>query len=354
MLKAMQAWEPPANWLRVTTIETHTGGEPFRVITDGYPELPGETILERRRYAKENLDHLRTLLMWEPRGHADMYGCVVTPPVTPGADIGILFMHNEGYSTMCGHGIIGIAKVALETGLLPMHEPETAVRIDTPAGLVTAHARVSGGQVTSVAFHNVPSFVLALDETVHVPGLGQVRYDLAFGGAFYAYVSAGDLGLTLSPDEFRAIIDKGMAIKRAIMASRPIPHPFEEDLSFLYGTILVGPSMPQRSGNPALGEGAGSRNVCVFAEGEVDRCPTGTGVSGRLALHHARGEVGVGEPMVVESIIGTRFRGQLVATTNFGPYPAIVPEIEGSAHITGRHEFLVDPADPLRDGFILR
>jgi len=354
MLNRMREWEPPDAWLKITTIDAHTGGEPFRVITGGYPELPGETILERRRYAREHLDHLRTMLMWEPRGHADMYGCIVTLPVTPGADIGVLFMHNEGYSTMCGHGIIAIAKVALETGLLPMQAPGTAgfggegervVRIDTPAGLVTAHARISGGEVTSVAFHNVPSFVLALDERVDVPGLGEVRYDIAFGGAFYAYVRAEDLGLTLAPDEFRAIIDKGMAVKRAVMASRPIPHPFEEDLSFLYGTIIVGPS---------LGEGAGSRNVCVFAEGEVDRCPTGTGVSGRLALHHARAEIGVGEDMIVESIIGTRFRGRAVATTSFGPYPAVIPEIEGSAHITGRHEFLVDPADPLRDGFILR
>jgi len=354
MLNRMREWEPPDAWLKITTIDAHTGGEPFRVITGGYPELPGETILERRRYAREHLDHLRTMLMWEPRGHADMYGCIVTLPVTPGADIGVLFMHNEGYSTMCGHGIIAIAKVALETGLLPMQAPGTAgfggegervVRIDTPAGLVTAHARISGGEVTSVAFHNVPSFVLALDERVDVPGLGEVRYDIAFGGAFYAYVRAEDLGLTLAPDEFRAIIDKGMAVKRAVMASRPIPHPFEEDLSFLYGTIIVGPS---------LGEGAGSRNVCIFAEGEVDRCPTGTGVSGRLALHHARAEIGVGEDMIVESIIGTRFRGRAVATTSFGPYPAVIPEIEGSAHITGRHEFLVDPADPLRDGFILR
>jgi len=354
MLNRMREWEPPDAWLKITTIDAHTGGEPFRVITGGYPELPGETILERRRYAREHLDHLRTMLMWEPRGHADMYGCIVTLPVTPGADIGVLFMHNEGYSTMCGHGIIAIAKVALETGLLPMQAPGTAgfggegervVRIDTPAGLVTAHARISGGEVTSVAFHNVPSFVLALDERVDVPGLGEVRYDIAFGGAFYAYVRAEDLGLTLAPDEFRAIIDRGMAVKRAVMASRPIPHPFEEDLSFLYGTIIVG---------PPLGEGAGSRNVCIFAEGEVDRCPTGTGVSGRLALHHARAEIGVGEDMIVESIIGTRFRGRAVATTSFGPYPAVIPEIEGAAHITGRHEFLVDPADPLRDGFILR
>jgi trans-L-3-hydroxyproline dehydratase len=274
-----------------------------------------------------------------------MYGCIVIPPVSPGADMGILFMHNEGYSTMCGHGIIGIAKVALETGLLPMVEPETTIGIDTPAGLVTARARVEAGQVTRVRFENVPSFVLALDEVVDVPGLGSVRYDLAFGGAFYAYVRAEDVGLRCTPEDFRPLIDRGIAIKRAIMASRPIPHPFEEDLSFLYGTIFVGPSR---------GAGSHSRNVCVFAEGEVDRCPTGTGVSGRLAIHHARGEIGVGDSIVVESILGTTFAGRIVRTTEFGPYAAVVPEIEGSAHITGRQEFLVDPADPLKDGFILR
>jgi trans-L-3-hydroxyproline dehydratase len=341
----MREWQPPEAWLRITTIDAHTGGEPFRVITGGYPELPGDTILARRRYARNHLDHLRTALMWEPRGHADMYGCIVTPPVSPEADIGVLFMHNEGYSTMCGHGIIGIAKVALETGLLPMEAPGTTVRIDTPAGLVTAHAEVAEGQVTSVRFQNVPSFALALDEMVTVPGLGEVRYDLAFGGAFYAYVTAEDVGLTCTPEDFRAIIDRGIAIKGAIMAQRPIPHPFEEDLSFLYGTIFVG---------PALEAGAHSRNVCVFAEGEVDRCPTGTGVSGRLAIGRARGEIEVGQPMVVESIIGTRFTGRIVQETQFGPHAAVIPEIEGAAHITGRHEFVIDPEDPLRDGFILR
>jgi proline racemase len=345
VLANMRNWEPPEDWLRITTIDAHTAGEPFRVITGGYPDLPGDTILERRRYARQHLDHLRTALMWEPRGHADMYGCIVTPPVSPEADIGILFMHNEGYSTMCGHGIIGIAKVALETGLLPLAEPETTIRIDTPAGLVTAHAMIEAGQVTRVRFYNVPSFVLVLDQTVEVPGLGRVRYDIAFGGAFYAFVQAEDVGLTCTPEDFRSLIGKGIAIKRAVMADRPIPHPFEPDLSFLYGTIFIG---------PPLDRGAHSRNVCIFAEGEVDRCPTGTGVSARLAIHHVRGEIGIGEPMVVESIIGSRFSGRIVETTDFGPYPAVIPEVEGTAHITGRHEFLIDPADPLRDGFILR
>jgi trans-L-3-hydroxyproline dehydratase len=345
MREKMRGWKPPEGWLKITTVDCHTAGEPFRVITGGYPDLPGDTILARRRYAREHLDSLRTALMWEPRGHADMYGCIVVPPVSPQADIGVLFMHNEGYSTMCGHGIIGIAKVVLETGLLPMVEPETTVRIDTPAGLVTARARVEAGQIASVRFQNVPSFVLALDQWVEVPGLGPLRYDLAFGGAFYAYVQAGEAGVSCTPDGFRPLIEKGIAIKRAIMASRPVPHPFEEDLSFLYGTIFTG---------PALGAAAHSRNVCIFAEGEVDRSPTGTGVSARLAIHYARGEIRLGEPMVVESIIGSRFTGRIVETTTFGPYAAIIPEVEGTAHITGRHEFLIDPNDPLKDGFILR
>jgi trans-L-3-hydroxyproline dehydratase len=338
-------WSPPDHWLKITTIDAHTEGEPFRVVISGWPELPGETILARRRYAREKLDHLRTALMWEPRGHADMYGCLITPAVTPGADLGVLFMHNEGFSTMCGHGIIGLATVVLETGIRPKIEPETTLKIDTPAGLVTAQARVVEGRVRSVRFQNVPAFVLALDETVEAPGLGKVRYDLAFGGAFYAYVQAADVGLTCTPEHYRPLIEKGRAIKRAIMAHRSIPHPFEADLSFLYGTIFIG---------PPLGEGTHSRNVCIFAEGEVDRSPTGTGVSGRLAIHYARGEIGRDQPIVVESIIGSRFTGRVVETTTFGPYPAIIPEVEGTAHITGRHEFLIDPNDPLREGFILR
>jgi trans-L-3-hydroxyproline dehydratase len=340
----MKNWTPPEHWLKISTIDAHTEGEPFRVITDGYPELPGEGILARRRYALENLDHLRTALMWEPRGHADMYGCIVTPPVTPEADFGVLFMHNEGYSTGCGHGIIAITTVAVETGLLPMTSPETQLKIDTPSGLISAYARIGERRVQSVYFHNVPSFVLVLDEVVDVTGLGKVRYDIAYGGAFYAFVQAEGVGVRCSPEDFRLLIEKGMAIKRAIMASRPIPHPFEEDLSFLYGTIFIGPPQEQ---------GAHSRNVCIFAEGEVDRSPTGTGVSARLAIHHARGEISLNEPITIESIIDSRFTGRVVQTTTFGPHPAIIPEVEGTAYITGRHEFLIDSNDPLRNGFLL-
>jgi trans-L-3-hydroxyproline dehydratase len=338
-------WNPPAAWHKITTIDAHTEGEPFRVITSGFPDLPGDTILARRRYAKEHYDHLRTGLMWEPRGHVDMYGGIVTPPVSAEANVGVLFIHNEGFSTMCGHGIIGFTTVALETGMFPIVEPETTLRLDTPAGLVTAHARIQKGRVASVYFHNVPSFVAELDAVVEAPGLGRVRYDLAFGGAFYAYVNAADIGLRCAPDDFRALIETGMAIKRAVMASRPIPHPFEADLSFLYGTIFVGaPADPNHH----------SRNVCIFAEGEVDRSPTGTGVSGRLAIHHARGELGLHESIIIESIIGSSFRGSVARTTTFGPHAAIIPEVEGTAHLTGRHEFLLDPTDEWQRGFLLR
>jgi trans-L-3-hydroxyproline dehydratase len=341
----MKNWNPPEHWFKVTTIDAHTAGEPFRVITGGLPDLPGDTILARRRHMKDHLDHLRTALMWEPRGHADMYGCIVTPPVTPGADFGILFLHNEGYSTMCGHGIIAIVKVALETGLVPQTAPATTIRIDSPAGLVTAHARIAEDKIQSIYFDNVPSFVLALDQVIDVPGLGPVQYDIAFGGAFYAYVQAASIGLTCTPKDFAALVQKGMAIKRTIMETHDIPHPFEEELSFLYGTIFIG---------PAESKTAHSRNVCIFAEGEVDRSPTGTGVSGRLAIHHARAEVSLNQSITIESIIGTRFCGKIIQETTFGPHAAIIPQIAGSAYITGRHEFLIDPDDPLKKGFVLR
>ncbi len=315
------------------------------MIVNGFPELKGNTILERRRFAKEHYDNLRTALMWEPRGHADMYGCILTPPVTPDADFGILFIHNEGFSTMCGHGIIGIATVLLETGMTPMVSPTTTIKIDSPAGLITAYAHVENDRVKSVSFHNVPSFAAALDEIVDVPGLGIVRYDLAFGGAFYAYVNAADVGVTCSPRDYRLLIEKGMAIKNAVMKNKRIVHPFEEDLGFLYGTIFVG--APTQ-------EGSHSQNVCIFAEGEVDRSPTGTGVSGRLAIHYRRGEIEMNQPIVIESIIGTRFTGKVVEETTFGPYPAIISEVTGEAHIVGRNELWINPNDPLRDGFILR
>jgi proline racemase len=338
-------WQPPENWLKITTIEAHTAGEPLRVITSGYPELPGGTILEKRRYARKNLDHLRKALMWEPRGHADMYGCLVTEPVTPGGDLGVLFMHNEGYSTMCGHGIIGLAMVALETGMIQAGGEQAVIKMDTPAGRVTAFADLEGGIVKDVSFLNVPSFVYALDQIVEVPGVGKINFDLAFGGAYYAYCRAEQVGVSLTADNFRDLVEKGTRIKRAVMENFPIEHPFEPDLGFLYGTIFVGEA--HQPGNH-------SRNVCVFADGEVDRCPTGTGLSGRAAIHMARSEIKIGEPFIVESILGTTFTAEVVDTAQFGPYQAVIPKVTGRANICGRYELLIDPEDPLADGFFLR
>ncbi|MDA8017534.1 MAG: proline racemase family protein [Thermoanaerobaculia bacterium] len=340
-------WQPPEGWTRISVIDAHTGGEPFRVVTSGVPEIPGDTMLERRRYAREHLDTFRRVLMWEPRGHADMYGCYVTPPVTPGADLGVLFLHNEGLSTMCGHGIIALTKVALESGMVERgRDGEATVRIDSPAGLITAHARLVAGRVEGVRFENVASFAASLDQEVEVPGLGPIAYDLAFGGAFYAYVRAADAGLTGRAEDFRALIEAGTAIKKAVMGSSAITHPFEEDLGFLYGVIFTDDS-------PA-GDTVHSRHVCVFADGEVDRCPTGTGVSARLALLHARGEIGIDETVTIDSIVGSQFTGRVLRTTTFGPQKGVIPEVAGTAYVTGRAEFVIDPSDPLRDGFILR
>jgi len=347
----LESWSPPADWLRITAIDAHTEGEPLRVILAGFPALRGRSVLERRRDARMHHDELRRALMWEPRGHADMYGCIVGPPVTDAADVSVLFIHNEGFSTMCGHGIIGVVKVLLDLNLLPVPSAgaeapsQRTVGIDTPAGFVKATASLGPRGVRSVAFENVPSFAARLDAMVDVPGIGPVRYDLAYGGAFYAYVRAADFGLRLVASEGERLSALGRAVKEAVQRTDPPVHPESEDLGFMYGTIFVAPAH-ERAHH--------SRNVCVFADGEVDRCPTGTGVSGRLALHDARGEPQTGAPAVIESILGTCFTGRIVARTRVGDVDAIVPEISGRAWITGRNELLLDPEDPLRHGFLLR
>jgi trans-L-3-hydroxyproline dehydratase len=344
-LRAPLGWEPPPTWRRLVAIDSHTGGEPFRIVVDGIPVIEGATMLERRRFAEDHLDDLRRALMWEPRGHADMYGAFVGPPTDPSSDISVLFIHNEGFSTMCGHGIIALTKVVLDTGVLPAKAPETVIRIDTPAGLIEATGRVSADGVESVSFRNVPSFVAAMDQTVAVPALGQVRYDLAFGGAFYAYVAADHLGLSIEPSSISRLIDSGRAIKRAVVDAGPVDHPIESGLGFLYGVIFVG---------PAEDPSHHSRNVCVFADGEVDRSPTGTGVSGRLAIHHARDEISTAEAIDIESILGSTFTGRVVGTTEVGGIPAVIPEVTGTAHITGRSELWLDPSDELGEGFLIR
>lgn len=339
------SFSPPESWQKITTIDAHTAGEPLRMVLSGLPEIKGKTVLEKRRYAKQHFDHLRKALMWEPRGHADMYGAIPVESNNPQADFGVLFIHNEGFSTMCGHGIIALTKIVLQTGMLPVKEPETTVKIDTPAGLVTSHARVANGNVQSIYFHNVPSFILLEDQTIKVPGLGNVKFDVAFGGAFYAFVNADELGISMAQSNVRQLIEQGMAIKLAVMKNFEIKHPFDEDLSFLYGTIFYG-----KNHSP----GVDSRNVCIFADGEVDRSPTGTGVSARMALHYFKGELPLGEKMVIESIIGTTFSGRPLKEVEFGPHRAVIPEVEGTAFLTGRNEWWLDPDDPLQQGFILR
>ena len=339
-------WQPPADWLRLTAIDAHAAGEPLRVVTSGWPLPPGATMLEKRRHAREQQDHLRRFLMWEPRGHADMYGCLLTPPATPDGDVGVLFMHNEGFSTMCGHGIIGLVKVGLECGLFaPADERE--IRLDTPAGRVAATAhRGIDGSVERVSFRNVASFLLERDLRVYVSEFGLVNCDLAFGGAFYAYVDAEALGLELAPANYARIVHAGGAIKRAVMDNYAIRHPSgDADLNFLYGVIFT---------QSLARAGVHSRHVCVFADGEVDRSPTGTGVSGRAAILHAKGELPLNQTIAIESILGTKFDVTAIAETRVGNTPAIIPQVSGTAHITGRQEFFLDPRDPLQTGFLLR
>ena len=342
-------FKPSEGWLQIKTIDMHTGGEPLRVIVDGFPELKGNSVLDYRRYCKENYDNLRTALMFEPRGHADMYGCIITPPNDENGDFGVLFLHNEGYSTMCGHAIIAMSTLAVEMNWIEVKEGENILKIDAPCGRITSYTNVEKGEVTGVRFHCVPSFVVGLDRKITIDGLGEITYDLAYGGAFYAYVdmAKNNFDFDLTPNSYRQLIQKGMEIKHAVMeVDKEILHPFEEDLSFLYGTIFID--------NNKQVSGVDSRNVCIFAEGEVDRCPTGSGVSGRMAIHKKRGEINYGETMSIESITDSVFVGSVVSEEDYGPFTAVIPQVEGTAHITGKHTFLIDPKDPMKDGFILR
>ena len=338
-LSDLSGWRPPENWTRITTIDMHTGGEPLRVIVAGLPPIEGRTVLEKRRFFREHYDHLRTGLMWEPRGHADMYGAVITS--SEDADFDVFFLHNEGYSTMCGHAIIALTKLVVETKLVTKNE----ITFNVPAGRISATARVVDGRVTETSFQNVPSFLYLRDQRVEVKGIGAVEFDIAYGGAFYAFVDAEVVGLKLEPENFNRIIDYGRQIKHAVMTKFSITHPFEPDLSFLYGTIFTGP--PRDPSHH-------SRNVCIFADGELDRSATGSGVSARAALHFAKGELGLNERITIESILGSTMSVKVVEVTKFGPHDAVIPEVSGTASIVGRNEFYFDPEDPFRAGFIFR
>jgi len=336
-------WQPPPEWLKIKTIDMHTGGEPLRVITGGLPEIKGNNVLEKRRYFRDNYDYLRTAMMWEPRGHADMYGAVISSSYN--ADFDVFFLHNEGYSTMCGHAIIALTKLVLETGMIKKEGNKPSLIINVPCGQVKATARWENGIITDMSFINVPSFLYMRDKEIEVAGIGKVKFDIAYGGAFYAFVNADELGLGMLPENYHLLIDYGRRIKNAVMKDFEIKHPFEDDLSFLYGTIFTG--KPQNEINH-------SRNVCIFAEGEVDRSATGSGVSARAALQFAKGELLIGETISIESITGSIMTVSVVETTTYGKYDAVLPKIGGTASITGQHEFYIDPKDPFKNGFIFR
>jgi proline racemase len=333
-----RAFRPAGVGQAFETIDMHTGGEPLRVLTDGLPPLKG-SVLEKRRWFAENLDHVRTALMWEPRGHADMYGAVLT--ASDIADFDVFFLHNEGYSTMCGHAILALTRLVVETGMVAAGERD--IGFCAPCGLIQAKAHMDGEHVVSASFRNVASYVALSGGAVQVEGLGCVAFDIAYGGAYYAIVEAEPLGLSL--DDAHRLIDFGRRIKRAVVGQGEPAHPFEPDLSFLYGVIFTG-----RPTNAAHH----SRNVCIFADGEVDRSATGSGVSARAALHYARGELALGETAVIESITGSTMSVRVVEETRFGDHAAVIPEVGGQAHFTGRSTFWIEPSDPFASGFLVR
>ena len=329
---------------RITCIDMHTGGEPLRIPVDGLPEVPGASVLEKRRYFQKNYDFIRTGLMFEPKGHADMYGAIISDPTTPDADFDVFFIHNEGYSTMCGHAIIALTKFVFETKLLTPKEP-SKLTINVPAGKIRAEAIFEDEIVVESSFVNVPSFLYLDNKTIEVDGIGKVNFDIAFGGAFYAFVDADPLNISMHSSNHSRLISVGKQIKKAVMDKYEIVHPTTADLSFLYGTIFTG--KPQNAENH-------SRNVCIFAEGELDRSATGSGVSARAGLHYSKGELNVNEKITIESILGSTMTVEIIETTQYHGFEAVIPKVSGSAYFVGKNEFWFDPTDPYKKGFIFR
>ena len=327
-----------------STIDAHAAGQPLRIITHGVPPLPGASLRERRELLRTKHDGIRRLLLHEPRGHADMYGAVLTPPSSTDADYGVIFMTNGGYSTMCGHGIIALTTALIETGTFPEQGPETRITYETPAGVIQARASVDRGRVRAVRFRNVPAFRLAraLEIVVHVRS---VTVDVAFGGAWYAIVPAEALGLSLRDARSLDLIDAGMAVKHAVANAIAVAHPLDDELAGMYGTIITGPpSSPDSS----------LRNVTIYADGAIDRSPCGTGTSALIACRAADGELAVGDTFVNESIIDTLFTGRIVMDVPVGEFPGVVTEIAGSGAVTGLHQFIADASDAIGEGFLLR
>jgi proline racemase len=330
---------------RIRTIDSHAAGEPLRLIVEGLPSPEGDTMLAKRAWAQKHIDHLRRSLMLEPRGHADMYGAILTEPVTSGAHAGVLFMHNEGWSTMCGHGVIAVTTIAIERELIWPGGPELV--LDSPAGRIEASATVTDSdgrcRVSSVSFRNVASYVWEAGLPVTVGGR-TIPVDVAFGGAFYAIVDAESAGLAVDASRLGELRRLGMEIKREVERLRQVSHPEDAGLHGIYGTIFTAPAQHPE---------AHLRNVTIFADAEVDRSPCGTGTAAVMAVLSEMGMLTEESPFVHESIVGTLFVGRIAGRRPVGDHAAIVPEIQGSAWITGEHMFLIDGDDPLRAGFRL-
>jgi proline racemase len=324
-------------------VDSHTEGMPTRVVTGGLGAIPGDSMQERRLYFEEHLDHLRLLLMREPRGHSAMSGAFLQPPTRPDADWGVLFVEVSGLLPMCGHGTIGVATVLVETGMVTVSEPETVIRLETPAGLVEAAVSVSDGRAQRVRLRNVPAFVAALDARVEVGSLGEVTYDMAYGGNFYALIPAASVGIEPVPANAQQLIDRGLEIISAINDSAPPVHPLDPAISGCKHVVFHAPGH----------DGADARSATSIHPGWLDRSPCGTGTSARMAALHARGELALGQVFVNESIIGSRFTGRLLEQVSLGSTPAVVPEVSGRAWITGLGQYLLDPTDPFPTGFAL-
>ena len=342
----MPALDVDSEYPPLDVLDMHTGGEPVRIVRGGYPPIVGTTILEKRRYAREHLDHLRRFLMFEPRGHADMYGVLLVEPRLPEADLAVLFMHNAGYSTMCGHAVIALGRYAVDYGLVEMTEPVTRVGIECPCGLVRVSVEVHDGKSGRVTFESVPAFLFASGMQVVVPGVGIVTADVSYGGAFYALADAAQFGLDIRTSRVRDLVDAATLLSDVVRAAVPLSHPEHDELAFLYGSILT-------DGRERPEEGP-SRNICVFADAEVDRSPTGSGVTARMAARVAQGRVELGERCLFESVTGALFEGHAVATARVGDRPAVTVRVSGQAHYGGTAHYWLETDDAIGRGFLLR
>ena len=331
----------------ITVIGCHAEGEVGRVITGGVLPPPGDSLFEQREYLRTRDDGLRKFLLFAPRGGAFVHTNLIVPPKTPGADAGFIIMEPTDYPPMSGSNTICVATVLLETGMVAMAEPETLLRLDTPGGLVEVMAQCRDGRCENVRFRNVPCYVAELDAKVEVAGLGTVACDIAYGGAFFAIVDAPSLGFALSPDEARELVEMGERIKTAAVQQHPVSHPENPAIHTITFTQFAAPLAKDAQGRTV------GRNTVVFSPGKLDRSPSGTGSSARLAVLHARGEISLEETLISQSVLGTEFHCRIAETCAIGAQPAIIPSIQGRAWITGSHQYSLDPDDPFPEGYTL-